>query len=62
MKSVYAAVFGIGAFFAMNCGAGEEAYPEPSPSRGQAAQQESPNRPAQPPGSAERVTRVDGAN
>jgi plastocyanin len=30
MKHVHAVAFGIGAFFALNCGSGEGGYPEPS--------------------------------
>ena len=32
MKQIHALAFGIGAFFALNCGSGETGYPEPSSS------------------------------
>jgi plastocyanin len=32
MKQIHALAFGIGAFFAMNCGSGESGYPEPTSS------------------------------
>ena len=40
MKQVHAVAFGIGAFFAMNCGSGETGYPTPSGSTGSAQQRQ----------------------
>ena len=37
MKQIHALAFGIGAFFALNCGSGETGYPEPSSGSGAAA-------------------------
>jgi plastocyanin len=42
MKQIHAVVFGIGAFFAMNCGSGEGGYPEPTGGSGSAAQGQQP--------------------
>lgn len=45
MKQIHALAFGIGAFFAMNCGSGETGYPEPSSGSGQSAtKQEQPTQ------------------
>jgi plastocyanin len=38
MKTIHSLAFGIGAFFALNCGSGETGYPEPSGGSGSAAQ------------------------
>jgi len=38
MKQIHALAFGIGAFFAMNCGSGESGYPEPTTGQQQPAQ------------------------
>ena len=36
MKTIHSLAFGIGAFFALNCGSGETGYPEPSGAGGSA--------------------------
>lgn len=40
MKTIHSLAFGIGAFFALNCGNGETGYPEPSGSSVQGSQPE----------------------
>jgi plastocyanin len=40
MKQVHAVAFGVGAFFAMNCGSGETGYPAPSNSGASASQRQ----------------------
>lgn len=41
MKQIHALAFGVGAFFAMNCGDGQTDYPEPSGGGGSAAHSQS---------------------
>lgn len=44
MKTVHAVAFGIGAFFALNCGSGESGYPEPTGGGGSAVQGRQPTQ------------------